>query len=192
MSVKINCLLASAAILLLSGCATITNHPSQKVAITTSDGKPAVITIKHKKYSIPANNISISRAKGATVEVLPADNPCIEYTKLAIAGKQKLSGIFWINILSGGPFGSTTDAATGSMWAYENPNFTVQVIRKNNCSQSAVSQEKLDEINKKEEEAEKHKKDDKKKEKVEEKSKKDEKAEQSEQSKVKEEKKSKK
>ena len=123
---------------ILAGCATISNQPSQVVSIGTSNGKPVVATIssgmlvKNDKVELPAQ-VKISRAKGATISVRSEDNPCYEDTKLAIAGKGKISGWFWLNIIWGGLTGSTTDAATGSMWAYTNPNFTVPVEQKANC-----------------------------------------------------------
>lgn len=114
---------------LFSGCATITNNPSQKVAFTTSNGQSVVAEVNGKKVNIPAE-VKISRSKGAVVRVLAEDNPGYETTQFVITGKNKLSGIFWLNILSGGTTGSTTDALTGSMWTYSNPNFVVPVSKK--------------------------------------------------------------
>lgn len=121
-----------------AGCATISNQPSQKVAITTSDGKPAIATINsgmlinEEKVNLPAQ-VKISRAKGATIEIRAEDNPCYETTRLVVASEHKTSGWFWGNIILGGIIGSTTDAATGSMWVYTNPNFNVLVEHKANC-----------------------------------------------------------
>lgn len=112
--------------MLFSGCATITKGTKQKVSITTSTGKSVVATIGSKKVNIPAQ-VNISRKKGATIRVLAEDNPGYEDTQLVITGKNKVTGVFWLNILWGGTFGSTTDAITGGMWAYTNPNFTVPV-----------------------------------------------------------------
>ncbi|MCH5313218.1 MAG: hypothetical protein J1E28_02300 [Helicobacter sp.] len=121
---------------IFAGCGTISNRPSQKVAITTSNGKPVIATIQGKfidsKVELPAQ-VKISRAKGATISVRSEDNPCYEDTKLVIAGKEKVSGWFWGNIIWGGFTGSTTDAVTGGMWRYANPNFTVPVEQKANC-----------------------------------------------------------
>lgn len=114
---------------LFGGCATITNNPSQKVALTTSNGQVVVAEVNGKKVNIPAE-VKISRSKGAVVRVLAEDNPGYETTQFVITGKNKLSGVFWINIISGGTTGSTTDALTGSMWTYSNPNFVVPVSKK--------------------------------------------------------------
>lgn len=110
----------------LAGARLSLKGPSQKVSITTSTGKGVVATIGNKKVNIPAQ-VKISRKKGATIRVLAADNPGYEDTQLVITGKNKVTGVFWLNILWGGTFGSTTDAITGGMWAYTNPNFTVPV-----------------------------------------------------------------
>lgn len=33
--------------------------------------------------------------------------------------KKEIEGAFWVNILSGGVWGSTTDYATDKMWTYD-------------------------------------------------------------------------
>lgn len=114
------------------GCATISNQTKQRVAITTSNGQVVVATINGTKVNLPGE-VKISRAKGAVVEVRGQDNSCYESTQLVIAGKNKMSGWFWGNILWGGTTGSTTDAITGGMWSYSNPNFIVPVEKKANC-----------------------------------------------------------
>ena len=115
---------------IFSGCALISNPGTkQKVAISTSNSKPVVADIDGKKVNIPAE-VKISRKHGATIRVLEMDNPNYEDTLLIIKGKHNVSGWFWGNILSMGTFGSTTDGASGSMWKYANPNFTITVSEK--------------------------------------------------------------
>ena len=111
------------------GWGNLKNNPSQKVALTTSNGQSVVAEVNGKKVNIPAE-VKISRSKGAVVRVLAEDNPGYETTQFVITGKNKLSGIFWLNMLSGGTTGSTTDALTGSMWTYSNTNFVVPVSKK--------------------------------------------------------------
>ena len=115
--------------MLFTGCALTSNGTKQKVALSTSNGKPVVADIKGKKVNIPGE-VKISRRSGATIKVLAADNPGYEDTEFIIKGKNKLSGWFWGNIIWGGTFGSTTDGAAGSMWKYANPNFTIPVSEK--------------------------------------------------------------
>ena len=118
---------------LLTGCATISNQTKQSVALTTSNGKSVLATIDGEKVTLPAE-VEISRADGAVVQVLAQDNKCYENTQLVIKGKNKVSGWFWGNILTGGTTGSTTDAISGGMWSYANPNFIVPVDRKSSCN----------------------------------------------------------
>lgn len=115
------------------GCATITNGPNQKISINTSTGHQVIARINGKKMIIPKKDIPISRTKGASVEVLHKDNPCFGDTRYSIVGKNKVSGVFWINILTSGPLGSTTDAVSGGMWEYNEPSFTIPLILLQNC-----------------------------------------------------------
>ncbi|WP_104721446.1 hypothetical protein [Helicobacter mesocricetorum] len=119
--------------MVLGGCATISNQPKQKISITTSNGESVVADINGNKVDLPVYDMKISRSTGATIRILKADNPCYEDTQLRIEGKDSLSGWFWGNILTGGTTGSVTDAVTGSMWTYTNPNFVVPV-KKTYCN----------------------------------------------------------
>lgn len=114
------------AIVLFSGCATISNQPSQKISVTTNTGEQVVATINGQKINLPAQ-VKVSRSSGATVQVLAEDNPGYETTQTVIVGKQQMSGWFWGNILTWGTTGSAVDALTGSMWTYSNPNLVVPV-----------------------------------------------------------------
>ena len=111
---------------LFSGCGTISNQMSQKVAIGTNTGDAVTADINGKKVMLPAT-VSISRSKDTIVKILPVDNPGYEATQLVIVGKQNVSAWFWGNIIWGGTVGSTTDWLTGGMWHYSNPNFVVPV-----------------------------------------------------------------
>lgn len=121
--------IAAAATLFFSGCATISNSPNQSVSISTNTGDVVVADINGEKVTLPAA-VKISRKGETIVKVLPADNPGFEATQIVITGKQKLSGWFWANIITGGTTGSTTDAASGGAWEYANPNFVVPVKKK--------------------------------------------------------------
>lgn len=123
--------------LLITGCGTITNGTKQKISISTSTGQQVVARVNGKKVTIPAKDVAVSRKKGADIKVLEEDNPCFETTNYSIAGKGKVSGVFWINIISGGFFGSTTDAISGGMWQFNDPNFVVPVTKKPNCTPPA-------------------------------------------------------
>lgn len=118
-------------VLLLSGCATISNQTKQKVNISTQNGDSVIIDIGGQKANVPGE-VRIAR-KGAVIKVLSEDNPCYEDSKLVIAGEDEISGWFWGNILTGGTLGSLTDYVVGGMWVYSNPNFIVPIKRKAHC-----------------------------------------------------------
>lgn len=117
---------AIVAAMLFSGCATISNQMSQRVAIGTNTGDAVTADINGQKVMLPAS-VKISRSNDTVVKILPVDNPGYEATQLVIVGKQNLSMWFWGNIITGGTLGSTTDYLTGGMWQYSNPNFVVPV-----------------------------------------------------------------
>ncbi|MDE5592245.1 MAG: hypothetical protein K2I63_04765 [Helicobacter sp.] len=73
---------------IFGGCATISNQPKQKVSITTSNGESVIADINGNKVNLPIHDMKISRATGATIRVLKADNPCYEDTQLRIEGKE--------------------------------------------------------------------------------------------------------
>lgn len=147
--------------LLVTGCGTITNGTKQKVSISTSTGQQVVARVDGKKVTIPAKDVAVSRNKGADIKVLAEDNPCFETTNYSISGKGKVSGVFWINIFSGGFFGSTTDAISGGMWQFNDPNFVVPVTKKPNCTPPAkpkVTESKEDTESKQDKKAKKENK----------------------------------
>ena len=109
-----------------TGCATISNQMSQRVAIGTNTGDAVTADINGQKVMLPAS-VKISRSNDTVVKILPVDNPGYEATQLVIVGKQEVSLWFWGNILWGGTSGSLTDWLTGGMWQYSNPNFVVPV-----------------------------------------------------------------
>lgn len=121
--------------ILMVGCATISNQTTQSVALTTSNGQSVTATIDGEKVTLPAE-VEISRVDGAVVQVLAQDNKCYESTQLIIKGKNKVSGWFWVNaVWTWVSFsGSTTDAVSGGMWEYTNPNFIVPVEKKASCA----------------------------------------------------------
>jgi len=96
----------------LVGCATILNEDLQKVNVSSSADK-----IKGNIDGIPFEGpgiVSIKRAKGDRIITVDTPN-CQKQTVLASNVDPK----FFINILSGGTFGSTTDYSSEKMWKYQ-------------------------------------------------------------------------
>lgn len=97
----------------VTGCASILNDKTQKINITTSNNTPVNITINGQSYKAP-DIISVMRSKEDLV--IKSDNPKCTQQYLV---KSKIDNKFWINILTGGTTGSTTDYTTDKMWTYQ-------------------------------------------------------------------------
>ena len=109
--------------LILGGCATILSGDSQKVNITTEKGEKYNVAINGQKYTVPAI-IDLERKnadKIVTVDECPSEQILLH---------KEINPVFFVNILSGGVFGSTTDYATESMWKYQPENVKIDCVRK--------------------------------------------------------------
>lgn len=96
-----------------SGCATILNEETQSVNVTSSNGQDFSFSVDGQTYDGPTI-VSLQRAKGDKFIVTNTEG-CNEQTLLPA----KVDSKFWINILTGGVFGSTTDYSSEEMWAYD-------------------------------------------------------------------------
>ena len=102
---------------LSSGCASILSGTSQKVNVTTTGNKKAQVSIDGTTHDVPAI-INVKREDNDKV-IKSKTEGCSD----ALLNK-KINPIFFVNILSGGTFGSTTDYGTKAMWSYDD-NVTV-------------------------------------------------------------------
>lgn len=102
-----------AGLMVLTGCATILNDSTQKINITTSNNTKSEIEINGATYNAPAI-ISVTRSREDLI--VNAKNPKCTQQYLV---KSKIDNKFWINILSGGTFGSSTDYGSDKMWTYQ-------------------------------------------------------------------------
>ena len=109
---KVFVLTILAGVLGITGCATILSGKTQKVNLTTSNGKSADVTINGESFKAPGI-VDVSR-KGVDA-VVNATGECQGQTLAA----KTVNPVFFVNILSGGAFGSTTDYANDSMWQYQ-------------------------------------------------------------------------
>lgn len=105
--------LASSVIALTSGCASILNDDTQQVNLATSNGKVITVNVDGQEFQAPgiatltrenANKIITTNAAGCAPETL---------------AKKEVDNMFWLNLLSGGSFGSSTDYSTENMWGYQ-------------------------------------------------------------------------
>lgn len=101
-------------VILASGCATILNDEYQKVNVGTSNGEAVKGNINGMPFEAPGI-VSIPRSQDDAILVVSTEG-CTPQTVMPSTVDTK----FFINILSGGAFGSTTDFASEEMWKYEN------------------------------------------------------------------------
>ena len=108
----------------LCNCATIFSGNTQKVNVTTEDGKDGIAKINGQEYKVPAI-ISLQKENKDKIIAL---KECPQNQVLLQKG---IETTFWINIFSAGVFGSTTDYASDAMWKYEPSNVQLKCTSKN-------------------------------------------------------------
>jgi len=97
-------------VVMFSGCATILSGKKQAVNVTsTPNGK--MVTIAGRTVQTPSI-VTLERGK----DDLKLTSAECGNQKLV---SKKINPVFFVNILSGGAFGSTTDYASGAMWQYD-------------------------------------------------------------------------
>ncbi len=101
--------------ILFSGCATILDGKTQNINLSSSTEK--TVEINGQNFRAPGV-ITLQRDdKDAILKVEGCENDVL-LTK-------SVNPTFFVNILSGGVFGSTTDYASKSMWKYDQKNVDV-------------------------------------------------------------------
>jgi hypothetical protein len=96
----------------LSGCATIINKPTQAVNVSASNGQQVKGTVNGVPFSGPGV-VQVKR-ENKNKTFTTDDANC---SKETVAAKQ-VDSVFFINILSGGLLGSSTDFGSEKMWKY--------------------------------------------------------------------------
>ncbi len=105
--------LMAVALLGATGCATLINESKQTINVSASNGKPVEGTINGIPFKGPVP-VEVQRAN-AELEVKSTTEGCAPVTTV----KNDISSVFWLNIILGGFFGSTTDYSSGDMWEYD-------------------------------------------------------------------------
>ena len=100
-------------VLLFQGCATILEDDTQSLNVRTSDNKAITVSVDGQSVETPTS-VTVDR-DGSKIAVTTDAEGCSSRTEV----DREVDGTFFINILSGGVYGSTTDFATGKMWEYE-------------------------------------------------------------------------
>jgi hypothetical protein len=106
-------LAAIVAAVALTGCASILNDKTQKINVSASNGAEIKGTVNGQPFAGPGivevtrenkDKLFVTETAGCTKEVLAS---------------KSVDTKFWINILTGGVFGSSTDYGTQKMWKYD-------------------------------------------------------------------------
>jgi hypothetical protein len=97
----------------LSSCATMFNDKHQKINIATSNSKEVKGNINGVPFTAPGI-VSVER-KGVDQIITVDGDACTKQTIL----NKSIETTFWINLLSSGPFGSSTDYSSEKMWKYQ-------------------------------------------------------------------------
>jgi hypothetical protein len=96
-----------------TGCATILSGDNQKINLRVKDStKTYTGMIDGQAVKIP----SIVEIKRENKDKMLTINECPSEQVLL---RKEVNPVFFVNILSGGVFGSTTDYASDSMWKYQ-------------------------------------------------------------------------
>lgn len=102
-----------------TGCATIISGSNQTLTVN-SDVPGAQVLLNGIPLGVTPLIVSIKRGQEG---VLSVQAPGFQPFQAPIT--KKVNGIFFVNILSGGLFGSSTDYSTGAMYAYEPDTYYV-------------------------------------------------------------------
>lgn len=101
------------AALFSTGCASILTEETHKINVSTSNGQSIEVKVDGEVFAAPGI-VSVKKSNQDKVIVTSASG-CTEETNL----NKEVETAFFINILSGGVFGSSTDMATEKMWKYQ-------------------------------------------------------------------------
>ncbi len=97
----------------LTGCASILNDKTQRINVSASNGAEIKGTVNGQPFAGPG-----------VIEVLRENKDKVFSTETAGCSREfvapkSVDTKFWINILTGGVLGSSTDYGTEKMWKYD-------------------------------------------------------------------------
>lgn len=101
--------------LLFSGCATILDGKTQKINLESK--KQQTVLVDGREFTSPGVIELDRNDKDAIIRVKECDKNVLL--------KKEVNPTFFVNILSGGAFGSTTDYSSNAMWQYDQTNVNV-------------------------------------------------------------------
>ena len=116
---------------IFTGCATILSGKNRAINVSAQNGEEVKIQAQTKDGVINLKTPSILNVTAANKDIIiTVTDPCYKKTQTIVS--KKIDGTFWVNVLSGGVCGSTTDSASGAMWTYD-PNVIVPTSKKARC-----------------------------------------------------------
>ena len=109
---KILAMSVVASTLAMTGCASILNEKTQAVNVSASNGKEIAGTVDGVQFKGPGV-VNLTRENKNKVFLVTTEG-CAKET----VAEKGVDGKFFINILTGGTLGSSTDYSTEKMWRY--------------------------------------------------------------------------
>ncbi|KAF7785361.1 hypothetical protein PRUB_a4917 [Pseudoalteromonas rubra] len=105
-------IIPAAALVMLSGCASVMTSDMQTIQVTTNTGKVVEVTADGNQSNTPGAVQVLRDGQDKVIRTTAAG--CASETPV----KKSVTPAFFGNIVIGGLLGSTTDASTGKMWDY--------------------------------------------------------------------------
>lgn len=119
-------LLTTFSLFYLCGCATIIKGDNQPLTVNSNVEGADVYLDGMKIGTTPFSGL-VPRKKGPTILLVKYEG----YKDRKITIDTTVEPVFFVNILSGGVLGSTTDFASESMFKYAPSTYHVDLIKKN-------------------------------------------------------------
>ena len=100
-------------LMLISGCATIVADDDDRIKVTSNNNMSFKAKLNEKEIDVPST-VVVDR-NGDDLVITTNQENCDTNTPV----EKKMDTAFLGNLITGGAFGSTTDASTGKMWDYQ-------------------------------------------------------------------------
>jgi hypothetical protein len=112
--------------LVIAGCSTIINGPTQTVSVN-SNVQGADVSIDGIVVGKTPYTGLVKKPNGSGGSVVTVSKP--GYDPKSVTLDAGIEGAFWGNIIVGGGIGSTTDYASHSMYKYANGTINVDLVK---------------------------------------------------------------
>lgn len=113
MNSKCKLVIAAGVVISLSGCASILTDKTQRINVASNSAEKLQVQIDGRTQTAPGIITVQKENKDKTLTVIT------EGCEQELALNKEVEPTFFVNILSGGAFGSTTDYSSEKMWRYQ-------------------------------------------------------------------------